>query len=130
MAFSYDLGTDVGKMRLLANDTRDAEHLLEDAEFQALLDMSGGVVKRGAAAALDVIASNETLVLKAIHLLDLTTDGPKVAADLRKAASLLRSQADADDANANTDPGFVIAANPLTDAAEGEYLWAELNRGS
>ncbi len=47
--------------------------------------------------ALDVIASNETQVLKVIHNLDLTTDGAKTAAALHKHAEVLRKQVTAED---------------------------------
>ncbi|GAA2183386.1 hypothetical protein GCM10009785_26760 [Brooklawnia cerclae] len=46
----------------------------------------------GAAAALDAIASSEALTSKKITTQDLSTDGPAVAAQLRKHAEALRQQ--------------------------------------
>ena len=37
MAFSYDLNTDVGKVRLLIMDNQQASYLFEDGELSAFL---------------------------------------------------------------------------------------------
>lgn len=37
MAFTYDISTDLGKVRWRVGDTEDAGHLLEDAEINAVL---------------------------------------------------------------------------------------------
>lgn len=122
MAFTYDLGTLSGKVRLLCVDTRDEGHLLEDAEVDAFLELNGDNVRRAAADALETIASNESLVQKAIQLLDIKTNGPAVAADLRKHAASLRAQANAEETDA-ADPGFDLAEFPSGFWAEREYLW-------
>ena len=96
MAFEYDLSTDAGKVRLLIPDSNENSYLFEDDEIAAFLTLESGV-KRAAAMALEVIAANEALVLKAIKILDLTTDGPKVADSLLKRAKLLRDQAEQDE---------------------------------
>lgn len=95
MSFTYDLSTDAGKVRLLIPDNHSTSYILEDDEIDAFLALEGNV-KRATAMALETIASNETLVLKAIKLLDLSTDGPKVAESLMKRAKLLREQAEQD----------------------------------
>lgn len=91
MAINY--ASDVGRVRLLISDTDEGNQLLLDVEVQALLAMEGSV-KLAAAQALDVIASSEALVSKVIRTQDLSTDGPKVAAELRARASGLRRQVD------------------------------------
>lgn len=126
MAFTYDLGTDAGKVRLLIADSRDDGHLLEDDEVEAFLTMNTGNLRLAAADALDVIASNEALVQKAMQLLDIRTNGPAVAAELRKHAALLRAQA-AEEAVDGGDPGFDIAQYPAGSWAEREYYYNEVS---
>jgi hypothetical protein len=93
---SYDLTTDIGKVRLLTSDLPDNGQLpiLGDHEVQAFLDLEGGNIKRAAAQILDVIAANEALTQKAIDAQDVKVDGPKLAATLQKSAAALREQAD------------------------------------
>ena len=95
MAFTYLLNTNSGLVRLLIPDNNLSSYMFEDDEIEAFLTLEGGV-KRAAAMALETIASNEALVLKAITLMDLSTDGPKVSDALLKRADLLRKQADLD----------------------------------
>ena len=90
---AIDYATDVGRVRLLIPDTDEDNQLLIDPQIDALLTMEGSV-KLAAAAALDIIASNEALVGKVITTQDLSTDGPKVAAELRARAKDLRRQVD------------------------------------
>lgn len=66
--------------------------LLSDASLAALLTLEGDNDKLAAAAALDIMASSEALILKKIELLDLKTDGPAVAKALREHAKTLRDQ--------------------------------------
>jgi hypothetical protein len=91
---TVDPATDIGRVRLLAVDLDEVSPLLSDAQVQALLDMEGGRVRRAAAQALDTIASSEALVSKKIRTLDLQTDGPAVAKELRERARELRRQDD------------------------------------
>lgn len=91
MAFTYDVSTDRGKVRLLCTDTLESNAIFQDAEIDAFLSMNTSV-RLAAAAALEVIASNEVLVLKKIVNLDLETDGPAVARELREQAKQLRAQ--------------------------------------
>lgn len=91
MAFTYDVSTDRGKVRLLITDVQDAKPLFQDAEIDAFLTLNTSV-RMAAAAALEVIAASEVLVLKKIINLDLETDGPAVARELRELAKQLRAQ--------------------------------------
>ena len=104
MAFTYTPGIGlISSVRLLIPDRVDAGHTFEDAEITAMLTIEGNVVKRGAALALETIASDTTMVLKVIRLLDLTTDGAKTSDALLKRAAMLRAQADAEDATGAVD---------------------------
>lgn len=90
---AIDYATDVGKVRLLIPDTDEESTLLIDPQIDALLSMEGSV-KLAAAAALEIVASSEALIGKVITTQDLSTDGTKVAAELRARAASLRKQVD------------------------------------
>jgi len=121
MAFTYDLSTDGGKIRLLIPDTDWENAVFSDEELAAFLSLESSSVRRAAALALETIAANETLTLKVIKLLDVQTDGPKVLDALLKRASLLRQQAAADDADAGY-AGFEIAEVIVDDFAWREQV--------
>jgi len=93
---AYDPTTDVGKVRLLLNDTDDAGSnggfVFTNEEIQAFLDLEDGHVKLAAAQAIDTNATNEALASKVLKTPTVTTDGAKLADALRKHASNLRDQ--------------------------------------
>lgn len=91
MAFTYNVSTDRGKVRLLITDVRESNPIFQDAEIDAFLSLNTSV-RLAAAAALECIAASEVLILKKIVNLDLETDGPAVAKELRELAKQLRSQ--------------------------------------
>lgn len=126
MSFSYLLSTDVGKVRLLIPDNKADFYVFEDAEIQAFLTMESSV-KRAAALALETIASNETMVLKVIKLLDIQTDGAKVADALLKRAGLLRGQADDEEVAENA--GFDVAEMVIDQFAYREKIGNSFLRG-
>lgn len=126
MTFTYDVSTDVGKVRLLISDTNSATQFFTDEELSTLLGLPNvsGNVLIAAAQALDVIASNEALVMKMVRILDLSTNGPAVADALRKHATQLRQ--DAKDAEAAEDGGAFDYAEMVVDAfTERERIWKE-----
>lgn len=100
MSFSYDLSTDVGKIRLLIPDNKEYAstdsfepgYVFEDDELQVFFDMEDSLVRPAVALALDTMASNEVFVLKYIETMDLKTNGPAVSAEMRKRADALRAQ--------------------------------------
>lgn len=98
---TVDPTTDIGRVRLLCTDLDEVEPLFDDASISAFLSMENGRVKRAAALALETMASSEAIVSKAIRTLDLQTDGPKVASELRQRAKSLRDQ----DAEQGDDTG-------------------------
>lgn len=126
MAFTYlPATTDIGKIRLLIPDSDPANAIFSDEEISVFLAMEGSRVKRGAALALETIGSSQTMVLKVMTLLDLTTDGAKVSAELRARAKVLRDQDAADlvleDALGDAS-GFEIAEWPLGPASHRGYI--------
>lgn len=92
MAFTYEPATTRGQVRLLCRDTVEATALYQDEEIDIFLALGGGQVLLAAAFALENLAANETLIQKRIKLLDLQTDGPAQAAELRALAEALRKQ--------------------------------------
>lgn len=128
MSFSYDVGSDGGKVRLLIFDTNAAAYVFEDAEVAAFLLMEGANVRRAAALALETMASNEAFTLKVIKILDLQTDGAKTAEALMKRAAELRRQADVDEA-AEDGGAFDIAEWAVSDFAYRGILYNQALRG-
>lgn len=83
----------IRRVRLLIADTDPANRLFRVDQIQDFLDMEGASVKLAAASALDSIARSEVLISKVIKTQDLSTDGARVAAELRASAAELRRQA-------------------------------------
>lgn len=99
MAFTYDLTSERGQVRLLITDTDHDNPIFQDNEIDFFLSntaVDGNDVNLAGAKAMETIAASEALVQKKMKLLDLTTDGPAVADSLRKAAALLREQSDSE----------------------------------
>lgn len=92
MSWTYDPTTDFGKVRLLCQDTDTNNQIFNDSEIQAFLDISGSSIRLAAAMALEQIAASEVFIQKRIRSLDLQTDGPSEAAELRALAQSLRDQ--------------------------------------
>lgn len=97
MSINYANAGPRGMVRLLIADTDEANEILLDDMIDGFLLIESGSVKRAAATALEAIASSESLVSKVIKTQDLSTNGPAVAADLRKHAASLRAQAEIDE---------------------------------
>jgi len=95
-------------VRLLMADNDPANRIFSTKQIAQFLRLNDGDVRRAAAQALDVIASNEAMVSKVIKTQDLSTDGAKVAEALRKQATELRRQADDGEGDA-ASTGFEIA---------------------
>lgn len=112
MAYTYVLTTDVGKVRALTRDTRGPTTVFfQDEEIEFYLSLNGNDLRYAAAELLDVWASDEAMVTKAVSLLDISTNGPAVAASLRAHAAVLRSLAD--QAATALDAGFDTAEMAL-----------------
>jgi hypothetical protein len=100
---AYTLDTEVGLITFATPPAGGAtivvtyrHAILSDANYATLQGLYPDTL-RAAAAALDTIASNEALVQKKIRSLDLQTDGPAVAKELRAHAAELRRQAEEED---------------------------------
>lgn len=122
MAAITDYSTDVARVRLLISDIDVADQIFNDAAIQAFIDMAlDGNIKRAAAQALLVMATNEVLVQKRIKLLDLSTDGPAEAKALQDLARQYREEADAEE----IDGAFDWAEQINTPAQFDELLYKD-----
>lgn len=101
-----DFETPAGQVRLLATDVATPQ-IFTDEAINAFLSLTNDNVKRAAALALSALAADEVLLTKKIRTDDLLVDGPAVAEQLRKQASDLNAQADADDAR-DADGSFDV----------------------
>lgn len=114
----------VKQVRALIADLDTTNPIFTDEQLTTYLELNDWDtsykqgVYRAAADGLDAIATSEVLVSKKIRTQDLSTDGPAVAAELRKQASALRAKADEEDAKA--DSFFQIIPFGGTHGAEGE----------
>ena len=120
MAFTYDLSTNRGKVRLLIQDTDETYEFYSDAEIDAFLtvagELDGDTVFYASALALESWASNQVMILKVVELLDVVTDGAAVSREMRMRAAVLR----ADAITSSSDAGFEIAEMAL-----GPFSWRE-----
>lgn len=97
MAINYS--TPVGQVRLLTADLNEASPVATDAMITGYLSLFRGPY-RAAAALLDAMAASEVMLSKVIKTQDVSTDGAKVAAELRAQAAGLRARADEEEAAA------------------------------
>ena len=133
MAFTYDLATNTGKVRVLIPDRVATQYFFEDEELAVLFAMQSGSsdtvkILKTTAVALETMASDEAYVQKAIKLLDLTTNGPATAEALLKRARLLREQAAVEEADATTVAEFDWAEWVVDDFSGRERMDKEALR--
>jgi len=88
-----DYSTPVGQVRLHTADLDEANPVVSAEIINGYLTMHGGDVLLASADVLDAVATTELLLAKKIRTQDLSTDGPAVAAELRKKAAELRTRA-------------------------------------
>lgn len=119
MAFTANVATDIGKVRLIIMDMDPTKPIFpDDNQIQAFLDLEGGEPKQAAALAFESIAGNRLFVLQVIKLLDLQTDGYSMAKGLLAVAETLRNTPTSDWS------GFDIAEQvDNTDFAYREKMW-------
>ena len=99
-----DYTTPKGQVRLLIPDVvklvdprdlqAEPEYIFSDDQITGFLAIERGNIKRAAASAVDVIATDEALVLKVIKTDDKETDGSKLLKELSARAARLRADAD------------------------------------
>ena len=91
---------------------------LSDTDIMDLLTLEGDVDKLAAADALGIIAADEVLIQKVIKVMDLQTQGDRVAAALLKRADMLKAEVEG-------EPAFAFAEVPMDDFALREEYWRD-----
>jgi len=106
----------IDRVRMLITDVggQDGDsYVFSDVEIETFLDMAGDSVYRASAQALRVLAANEALVSKRITFLELKTDGPAVAKELRELAKELDTIAESGEDDADWDPVVEMVTEPF-----------------
>lgn len=111
MTATYDLNTDIGKVRLLIPDRDTDDPVFHDDEIEYFLSANSDNTRLAAAAALEIIAIDEALTFKVMKSGTDSVDGTKLADVLLKKAALLRTQATIDDPTIQV--GVIETANGI-----------------
>lgn len=132
MSASYDLSTDVGKIRLIIPDMLE-DSIFSDAEIETFLSIEGGNLRRGAALALETLATDEARVQKVQKLPDFETDGKALLEALLARAKRLRDEASRLDAKADQEEElssmpFAVAERVLNSFSARERVFNEALR--
>lgn len=113
-----DYTSAVGKLRNLtaqteqykdpANPSAAAAYLMSDAQLQSFYDINSQKLFAAAADILLALAANEALISKKIRTEDLSTDGPAVAAELRRMADSFKAKQKDEDEAADSLEAFEV----------------------
>lgn len=125
MAFTYDLATPRGKVRLKIRDTDTADvtrQLFNDEEIDFFLTEASADLNLAAAGALDSIAANAALLAKMEKIGDYSIDSKNMAAAVMKVAAHYRSLSE-------EAPAFGFAEQTLSVFSWNEIVINELQRG-
>jgi len=129
MPATYDLSTQVGKVRLLIPDKQitDPDVLLfQDDEIEALLSLSQDSVAYATALALETIATDTVMLLKASKIMDISFNGPADAEALYKRAATLRENWETiDNTVEEIESGVMDALNVVDDFSWRNWIWRE-----
>jgi hypothetical protein len=124
MTATYDTGTTVGKLRLLAlKDTDISDPVFTDEEYGVFYSFEGSNMRRAIARVYETVAGSELYIQKVIELLDIQTDGAALARELRFQAQRQRELADAEEARDGT--AWDIAEQNVGDFAAREIRMNE-----
>jgi hypothetical protein len=126
LTWTYAPTTDLGKMRLLVADTDSSRQIMQDEDLQGFIAIAGHYWL-GAAMALDSIAANEVLTQKVLTIMGTSTDGAKVAKELRARAKQLRE--DFRSFGPTAELGFASAEMPDGAFSYEEMLLKQYQRG-
>lgn len=125
MTYTYNLQTDIGKLRLLIQDTDVSAGadtaVFADEELQFCLDQSAGNLYLAAALALEINATDAARLAKRKQMDVLSTDTTQIAGQLRDSARLYREQAERQNKPLPSGTSL-IDANRLAAALSGLQL--------
>jgi hypothetical protein len=120
--FTFDVSTDIGKVRMLCDDTADTGHIFEDEEISATLSLESDP-RLAAAYCLELKAAQYVRVQGQIKLLDFETNGPSLAKAMQALAKSLRDRAD-------ETAGFDWAEMVTNSFTERQRIYKQFLRGA
>jgi len=88
MAFTYDLTTNLGKVRNMIGDATDTGHILEDADINAFISMVNSDLYKAASLCLYRIAASQALLAKMKKAGDYQEDLRAIAKEVREVAKV------------------------------------------
>lgn len=124
MAFTYDLTTNRGKVRLKIRDTDTADatrQLFDDDEIDFFLTEASADLNLAAAGALDSVSANAALLAKMEKIGDYTIDSKAMAGAVMKIAAHYRSLSE-------QAPAFGFAEQTLSGFSYWDIVINELQR--
>mgnify|MGYP000297245858 CR=1 FL=1 len=124
MAFTYDLATPRGKVRLKIRDTDTTDpdrQLFQDDEIDFFITEAESDLNLAAAGALDAVAANAAVLAKMEKIGDYTIDSKSMAAAVMKIAAHYRSLSE-------QAPAFGFAEQVLSVFSWNEIVVNELQR--
>lgn len=128
MSYTYDPTTDIGRVRRTLPDKTESEAFWTDEEINSFLVDEDNDWRRATALALETMASDDLLVLKAIKIQNLETNVDRTASVLLKRAASLRQLAA--DADAASGDAFDVITIVVDDNQYKQEVWASGLRGS
>lgn len=129
MTVTNDTSNYIGLIRLRIFDNEPSDALFQDETITNVFGvLERQSIKRTAAFFLETIATRQALIQKVIKNLNLSTDGAKLATELRAQAKDLRDQADIEDTFINGASGWDFAEQIFDPFTERERIINEILR--
>jgi len=122
MSFTFDTGTNIGKVRALIKDTNASDFLLSDEEINVYLGITSNEVLSASAMALRAIVANKALVEKLVASGDYKEDN-------RGTVKVLLALADSYEKQANSMPAEAYLEQNLNDFSYIDNLYRRILRG-
>lgn len=122
MAFTFDITTNLGKLRFLIGDMVDSGHVFEDSTLNGALSMESNDLYMAAADCLRSLAANKALVAK-------RKSAGNYSEDLTAIARECRETADDYEARAKSTPAEAQAEQIQNDINYNQILQGKAFRG-
>lgn len=103
MSYSYNLATNVGKVRLLIHDTSEDSALFSDEEINSVLSLNDSDIYASASDLLYSVIANKALLAKSIRAGDYSEDTTGVVKALTDLAKLYKEKSDSMPAEAQAE---------------------------
>ncbi len=113
MAFSYDINTDLGKVRFFLGDTVDADHVFEDDELTYLLTAAEGDIYKAVAEAYRAWAGKAVRTDYSYKFADRSLDRKGIQKKLFEAAAKFDKRSADKDGFADDWPALLQPTGPF-----------------